>query len=217
MGGFTIRINDGIVRTYSVRGILGMSARAGASSERAPSSQQRLQAHRGETHVQTTSDEGTVFSVRLPTSSEGEGRVAPQRRGIPREESAAARRGRILIVDDEPRLITSMRLLLEPSHDVITTTRGSEALAMVSAGQRFDVVVCDLQMPEVTGKDVYERLRELLPELAERLVFISGGAYTQAARDFIRVVRNRVLDKPVRPDVLMAAIAAAMPQEPALP
>ncbi len=95
-----------------------------------------------------------------------------------------------------------MRLLLEPSHDVITTTRGSEALAMVSAGQRFDVVVCDLQMPEVTGKDVYERLRELLPELAERLVFISGGAYTQAARDFIRVVRNRVLDKPVRPDVL---------------
>ncbi|HEX8704112.1 MAG TPA: response regulator [Myxococcaceae bacterium] len=128
--------------------------------------------------------------------------------------NATARRGRILIVDDEPRLITSMRLLLEPSHDVFATTRGSEALEMVSAGERFDVIVCDLQMPEMPGKVVYERLREQAPELAERLVFISGGAYTQAARDFIRSVRNRVLEKPVRPDVLLATIDAAMPALP---
>jgi len=177
--------------------------------------QQIIQAHGGEIHVQSTHGRGSVFTVLLPPASEREAPVAPEHASAERADalSAAARRGRILIVDDEPRLVQSMRLLLEPSHEVITTTRGSEALAMVSAGQRFDVVVCDLQMPGTTGMDIYARLREQVPELAERLVFISGGAYTQAARDFIRTVRNQVLEKPVRPEVLLATIDAAMPRE----
>jgi PAS domain S-box-containing protein len=177
--------------------------------------QQIIRAHRGEIHVQSAPSRGSVFTVLLPAASGEEASLAPEPCGAQPAAalSVAARRGRILIVDDEPRLVQSMRLLLESSHDVVTTTRGSEALAMVSAGQRFDVVVCDLQMPETTGMDVYARLREQVPELAERLVFISGGAYTQAARDFIRSVRNRVLEKPVRPEVLLATIDAAMAPE----
>jgi CheY-like chemotaxis protein len=118
----------------------------------------------------------------------------------------ASSRRRILIIDDEPRLVQSMRLLLEPLHDIAFTTRGSEALAWVSAGQRFDLVLCDLQMPEMTGMDVYAHFRAHAPELAERLVFISGGACSQAARDFVRQVRNRILEKPVRPEQLLATI-----------
>jgi PAS domain S-box-containing protein len=177
--------------------------------------QQIVQAHRGEIHVQSAPDSGSIFTVLLPAASEDEAPLVSKGRSVQPSAalSVAARRGRILIVDDEPRLVQSMRLLLESSHDVVTTTRGSEALAMVSAGQRFDVVVCDLQMPETTGIDVYKRLREQVPELAQRLVFISGGAYTQAARDFIRSVSNRVLEKPVRPEVLLATIDAAMPPQ----
>jgi PAS domain S-box-containing protein len=173
---------------------------------------QIVRAHGGEIHVRSEPDNGSVFTVLLPVASADEARLAQERRGAPQEPalSVVTRRGRILIIDDEPRLAQSMRLLLEPSHDVVTTTRGSEALAMVSAGQQFDVVVCDLQMPETTGMDVYARLREKVPELAERLVFISGGAYTPAARDFVRSVRNRVLEKPVRPELLLATIDAAM-------
>lgn len=124
--------------------------------------------------------------------------------------SHKARRGRILIVDDEPRLAHSMRLLLSPNHDVVATTRGSEALELVSSGQPFDLVVCDLQMPGTTGMDIYAQLREQAPELARRLVFMSGGAFTPAASAFIRSVPNQVLEKPVRPDVLLATIDAAL-------
>jgi CheY-like chemotaxis protein len=97
---------------------------------------------------------------------------------------------------------------------VFVTTRGAEALAWVSEGQRFDLVLCDLQMPGTTGMDVYAHLSANVPELAERLVFISGGAYTQATRDFVRSVRNRILEKPVRPDELLATIDEALATTP---
>jgi PAS domain S-box-containing protein len=173
---------------------------------------QIVRAHRGEILVHSEPGKGSVFTVLLPAAPAEVVRAVPE---PPRVEQASstpnvARRGRILIIDDEPRLAQSMRMLLEPNHDVVTTTRGSEALELVSAGQRFDVVVCDLQMPETTGMDIYARLREQEPELARRLVFISGGAYTSAARDFIRTVPNQVLEKPVRPDVLLATIDKAM-------
>jgi len=119
-------------------------------------------------------------------------------------------RRRILIIDDEPRLTQSMRMLIEPMHDVVATTRGGEALAWVREGQRFDLVLCDLQMPEMTGRDVYSHLRASAPEMAERLVFISGGACTQAMWDFVRSVRNRILEKPVRPKELLATIDEAL-------
>jgi len=80
----------------------------------------------------------------------------------------------------------------------------------VAQGQHFDLVLCDLQMPEMTGMDVYARLRERAPELARRLIFISGGAYTRATNDFVRTVHNRILEKPVRPDELLDTIAQAL-------
>jgi CheY-like chemotaxis protein len=175
--------------------------------------QQIIQAHGGEILVRSEPGQGAVFTVLLPAAPEEAPRAEPSLRQ--KDESAAshssqARRGRILIVDDEPRLAQSLRMLLEPAHEVVATTRASEALEMVSSGQRFDLVVCDLQMPDTTGMDVYARLQEQAPELAQRLVFMSGGAYTPAASAFIRSVPNRVLEKPVRPEVFLATIDAVL-------
>ena len=119
-------------------------------------------------------------------------------------------RRRILVIDDEPRLAQSMRMLIEPSHEVVVTTRGAQALEWMDAGQHFDLVLCDLQMPETSGSDIHAYLSARAPELAERLVFISGGAYTQSMRDFVRTVSNRVLEKPVRPEELLATIDEAL-------
>ncbi|MDC0712811.1 MASE1 domain-containing protein [Stigmatella sp. ncwal1] len=173
---------------------------------------QIIRAHEGELLVRSEPGQGSVFTVLLPAAPWEAVDTVPQRmsKAMEAQDASKARRGRILIIDDEPRMAQSMRLLLEPSHDVVTTTRGSEALEWVSAGQRFDVVVCDLQMPETTGMDIHAWLTLREPELAERLVFISGGACTATAREFLRTVRNQVLEKPVRPEVLLATIDAAL-------
>jgi len=178
--------------------------------------QQIIQAHGGEILVRSEAGQGAVFTVLLPAAPEEASRAEPSL--LQKDESSAAhigqaRRGRILIVDDEPRLAQSLRMLLEPAHEVVATTCASEALEMVSSGQRFDLVVCDLQMPDTTGMDVYARLQEQAPELAQRLVFMSGGAYTPAASAFIRSVPNRVLEKPVRPEVFLATIDAVLAPE----
>jgi DNA-binding NtrC family response regulator len=60
----------------------------------------------------------------------------------------------------------------------------------------FDVVLCDLMMPDVSGMDLYERVAEARPELAARFVFVTGGAFTERARAFVDRVGLPVLEKP---------------------
>jgi CheY-like chemotaxis protein len=69
-------------------------------------------------------------------------------------------------------------------------------LDLLATGASFDVVLCDLMMPELTGMDVFERVVVERPELAARFVFMTGGAFTGRARDFLDRVDNERLDKP---------------------
>ena len=184
--------------------------------------QQIIRTHGGELTVHSVPGQGATFTLLLPPApvqSAGPSPSPVSRRSARGLEGAAAspapgaapgRRGRVLIVDDEPRLAQSMRLLLDPYHDVVIATRGEEALARVAGGEPFDVVLCDLQMPGVDGIAVYRRLVEDAPALVPRLVFISGGVSSPEARAFVETVTNPVLEKPVRPDVLLATVAATL-------
>jgi CheY-like chemotaxis protein len=84
-----------------------------------------------------------------------------------------------------------------------------EALSRIATGERFDAVVCDLMMPVVTGMDLYAELLRVAPDVAGRIIFMTGGAFTARARAFIESVANPVLEKPIDLGKLRTFIAKA--------
>src|SRR4051812_21070576 len=117
-----------------------------------------------------------------------------------------SRRGRVLVVDDEPMVGSSIRRLLGRDHEVVVVQSGKEAVAKVASGERYDVILCDLLMPEMTGMDVYADFKSRDPDLARRMVFLSGGAVTQKARDFYEHVQNTKMEKPLNPPRLREVV-----------
>jgi CheY-like chemotaxis protein len=117
-----------------------------------------------------------------------------------------ARRGRVLVIDDDPRISFSLELILSEWHEVISVNDPREALARMRLGQRFDVILCDVMMPQLSAMDFYAALERELPDNTSRLVFLTGGAFTPRARDFLARVPNPYLEKPVNIDRLIALV-----------
>jgi len=105
-------------------------------------------------------------------------------------------KGRILVVDDEPLIGLAIRRILQREHEVVTLTSAREALAWLVRGERFDVILCDLMMPEMSGMDLHQELACQLPEVAERMMFLTGGAFTPDARAFLSRRGDRHVEKP---------------------
>ncbi len=145
----------------------------------------------------------TTFRVTLPATTE-----AVPRRAIPQVPPAndAKPRARVLVVDDEPSILTSLRRTLEDRHDVVTASGAREALAILDGDDRFDAVLADLMMADATGIDLYEAVHDRRPDLAKRFVFMTGGAFSARARSFLAAVPNRCLEKPFERDELVAAL-----------
>lgn len=157
--------------------------------------------HGGELTVRSEVGRGTTFRVVLPPAQQLPVPTAP-----PAPATEVAPGGAILVVDDELRLAESIRLLLAPDHQVAISTDGGEALARLQAGERFDVILCDLHMPRVSGVEFHRQLQRILPEEAARVIFLSGGAYDDEVRRFLQGIDNLVLEKPVRPQRLLQVI-----------
>jgi len=141
---------------------------------------------------ETEVGKGTEFRVTLPVAGSS-GLARPR---TTTNKTVAARRGRVLVIDDEELLAQAIRRFLSTEHDVTAVFSGGAALDLVRAGERYDVIFCDLMMPQITGMEVHAELVRLAPDQAARVVFLSGGAFTPAARDFLDQVKNLRLDKP---------------------
>jgi len=97
-------------------------------------------------------------------------------------------------------------LVLSDDHDVEILTSARRALARLCAGERYDAIVCDVMMPEMSGVDFHSDLASLVPELATRIIFLTGGAFTVRAREFLARVPNARLDKPFDSERLRALV-----------
>jgi CheY-like chemotaxis protein len=125
----------------------------------------------------------------------------PSQRGAVASEP----RARILVVDDEPLIGNTIRRILS-TYEVVAVTDAREALGRVRAGERFDLVLCDLSMPEMSGMDLHAAIVHDVPPVARRMAFITGGAYTDRAREFLARADRPQIAKPFTPATLRDAV-----------
>lgn len=112
------------------------------------------------------------------------------------------RRARVLVVDDEAMLVKLFVRVLSTEHELTGETDPRAAVARFAAGERFDVVFCDMLMPKMTGIDLYNEVERIDPKQAQRIVFLTGDISTPDARDFFGRVNNVRLQKPIIPSTL---------------
>jgi PAS domain S-box-containing protein len=146
----------------------------------------------GEIGVESEHQRGTLVWVALET--------APLEVVIPKPPtfpppSAREHAARVLIVDDEPAILRALSRVLS-GYQVTRALSGKEAVAHIEQSGPFDVVFCDVMMPELSGIDVYERAKQVCPGQEQRIVFITGGAFTEQAAAFIDSIDNPKLGKP---------------------
>lgn len=147
---------------------------------------------------------GAVFRLVLPPAP-ARGRASKDSMLRPVRATPAVRRAAVLVVDDDRAVAASIRRVLR-AHDVTLAASAEEALDRILADERFDVILSDLMMPGMSGMDLYDELARRRAPMAERMVFITGGAFTPAASAFLDRVPNRRLEKPFSPEELRAVV-----------
>jgi nitrogen-specific signal transduction histidine kinase/ActR/RegA family two-component response regulator len=162
--------------------------------------------HHGEITARN-SHEGTVFELSLPAQigslrrSTPAGTIAHTNTSMP-----ARRRARVLLIDDDAALRRALKRMLNAYHTLVEADGGASAIALLRESAPFDAILCDLMMPDIDGPTVHEFVANHRPELVDKLAFLSGGAFTERARDFLERTGTHVIEKPVSREALLRVI-----------
>lgn len=156
----------------------------------------------GDITFRTQLGKGTTFIIALPPSVEAPRKRTPSAGPKP----MPVRRGTVLLVDDDVLFTSSLRRLFASEHDVTVVNDGRIALERLRRGDRFDVILCDLMMPELTGAELHAAIRAFSPDVADEMIFITGGAFSPASQQFLERVTNLCFEKPCDLDELRSAV-----------
>jgi len=149
--------------------------------------------HGGTIRVDSREGQGSEFLVELPIDDTPPAATVARTDGV----AAGAPRARILVIDDEQRFAASLRGALATRHSVTVAGSGRDALALLLEDDAaFDLILCDVMMPDLTGIDVLEWLERHRPQLVPCFVFMTGGAVTETARQALASTNRPVLAKP---------------------
>jgi PAS domain S-box-containing protein len=141
---------------------------------------------------------GAAFHIDLP-GAELDIDAAPEPSPV-----VSALRGRVLVIDDDAMVLSTIRRTLRREHDVTAIRDPREAIVLLASGENFDMVLCDLMMPHLNGAQVFNEVKRLRPELAERVVFTTGGATNATSVAFLADLANDVIEKPFSVTAVMA-------------
>jgi CheY-like chemotaxis protein len=143
-----------------------------------------VEAHVGEIFAESEPGLGSTFTVRLPLWGSGETLRPSDRPTIISSHRrlchTPAVRTRVWIVDDDPLVAHAMSRMLGDTYQVLVTLGPQNVLDRIQQGETFDTLLCDVSMPEMNGMDLARHIAEMRPDLERRVVFISGGAFSQS-------------------------------------
>jgi two-component system NtrC family sensor kinase len=125
-----------------------------------------------------------------------------------RELSISARRARVLVIDDEPVLLRGLKRSLS-EHDVMTATSVNQGMQLYGSHE-FDIVFCDLMMPELNGLEFYTRLSALGPSHAQRLVLMTGGVFADRLGCSLAEIPSPCILKPFKHGEIERLISEAL-------
>jgi two-component system, cell cycle sensor histidine kinase and response regulator CckA len=165
----------------------------------------------GEIYLESVHGRGTRVLITLPAAPPSAATL-PVLESVP-PFSTDRVRARVLVIDDEPAILRAFRRLLS-AHEVVLANSGPEAMAKLADGRRFDAIFCDVMMPEMSGIEVHQRIRECHPGQEHKLVFMTGGAFAELAAHFIESVDNPKLKKPFTGSSVRALVAAVTRLQP---
>jgi CheY-like chemotaxis protein len=111
------------------------------------------------------------------------------------------------LVDDDPLILTAVKRILR-GHDVSSIQDSREALSLLQADGGFDLILCDLMMPNFSGIELYGALKKTAPHMLSRIVFLTGGAFTPQSRAFLDGLQSPYIEKPFDPEALLALAAS---------
>ncbi len=155
----------------------------------------------GKIEVKSTFGVGSVFRIVLPAAP-GDASAAPPE--APCRTTPAARRLEVLVIDDEQEICESIQRLLK-DHRVEVALGAAQAMELLRE-RSYDVLLCDLLMPSMTGMDLHAHLSRIRPELTSRMIFMTGGPFGQGVREFLASVPNGRIDKPFEAEELVSLL-----------
>jgi two-component system, NtrC family, sensor kinase len=165
-------------------------------------SQGIVREHGGRIMLATEEGRGSTFTVQLPLSTRPPAPAPDVGAGAP------TKRLRVLVVDDEPHILHYMHATLEAwGHIPVVARDGREGLDLADREQ-FDLVISDLRMPELGGREFYEELARRHPALAARLVFSTGDTVRGDTLAFLESLHRPYLHKPFSLAELRSLLAA---------
>jgi len=163
--------------------------------------------HGGRILLRSCAGQGATFTVELPAARSTAPAAAPP-------EAPSPGSGRILLVDDEPHILHYMRATLEAwGHRVDVATDGQEAVARARDGD-YDLILTDVRMPNLGGRELYERLSREAPGAAARVVFSTGDTVRDDTMAFLERAGRPVLHKPFKLAELRQVLASALGSAP---
>jgi two-component system cell cycle sensor histidine kinase/response regulator CckA len=161
-----------------------------------------IEALGGRISVTSTPGVGSTFRVTLPPCS-----YVPRAPPAPENKlGVAGRAAHVLVVDDEEFVGDAIVRALAPECRVTHAASGREALALLSRGASYDMILCDVMIPDLSVMDLHAETARVAPTLADRFVFMTGGAFAPSARAFLEKVGSPCLEKPLGLDKLREVV-----------